>query len=222
MLEIRTRFKKKGPSRYISHLDMMQAMQRSFSRSGLPVRYTEGFNPHSYVSLLLPLPTGFESEYELMDFDLNEELTPGEIGERLNSALPPGVEIVEVFNPVKKPRDIGFAGYDITLDVCAARGPAVAMGVRSFINTDSPVVTAKKSKPPKPARDVNIKDYIASFSVDIGSEGLPVIRAVLRADEQSLSPVYIVQALRENGFGEVSGAKYSRTAIFDRNGVFFK
>ena len=47
--DYRLTFAKKGRARYISHLDLMRAMQRAIKRAGVPIWYTQGFNPHSYL-----------------------------------------------------------------------------------------------------------------------------------------------------------------------------
>lgn len=88
MYKTRIRFEKQGCASYISHLDLMRALQRSLTRAALPVRYTAGFNPHIYLSILAPLSTGYQSEYELADFDLTCDYLPADLTERLNAVLP--------------------------------------------------------------------------------------------------------------------------------------
>ena len=58
MVDVRLWFQKCGDARYISHLDLSRCMQRALKRSGLPIWYTEGFNPHAYVTFALPLSMG--------------------------------------------------------------------------------------------------------------------------------------------------------------------
>ncbi|MDR3206846.1 MAG: TIGR03936 family radical SAM-associated protein, partial [Oscillospiraceae bacterium] len=72
MLKARISFAKTGRARYISHLDLMRTLQRSFARAGLPLGYTEGFNPHPYLSVARPLPVGVAGLGELADFGLAE------------------------------------------------------------------------------------------------------------------------------------------------------
>ena len=48
-------FEKGAPLRYIGHLDLMRTFQRAFMRAGIKVKHTEGYNPHAYVSVALPL-----------------------------------------------------------------------------------------------------------------------------------------------------------------------
>ena len=68
MDKLRLRFEKAGKAIYISHLDLMRVVQRVFLRAGVPLRYSEGFNPHPLISICLPLSVGTESFCELMDF----------------------------------------------------------------------------------------------------------------------------------------------------------
>ena len=53
MITVRIRFEKTGEAAYISLLDLQRVFHRILKRSGLPVYYTQGFNPHIYLSLSL-------------------------------------------------------------------------------------------------------------------------------------------------------------------------
>ena len=48
-------FEKKERLRLIGHLDLMRAMQRALRRSDLPLRYSQGFNPHILLNFAAPL-----------------------------------------------------------------------------------------------------------------------------------------------------------------------
>ena len=61
MTTIRVWFTKTGEASYISLLDLQRVMQRALKRSGLPVWYTLGFNPHIYMTFAAPLSLGQES-----------------------------------------------------------------------------------------------------------------------------------------------------------------
>ena len=60
-------FEKGETLRYIGHLDLMRAMQRALRRSGLPIRYSNGFNPHIRLSFAAPLSVGVVGLRELME-----------------------------------------------------------------------------------------------------------------------------------------------------------
>lgn len=113
MYKVRIRFEKQGYASYISHLDLMRTLQRSLTRAGLPARYTAGFNPHIYLSILAPLSTGYQSEYELADFDLTCDYLPADLTERLNAALPQGLRALEA-GPAGRPvNQIAWHEYEI-------------------------------------------------------------------------------------------------------------
>ena len=100
----RIRFEKTGRAVWMSHLDLMRLMQRAFRRAGVVLHHSQGFTPHAYVSMLLPLSVGMESVCELMEYELDGELavTP----EALNAVLPEGVRVLEVYQSTRKAREL--------------------------------------------------------------------------------------------------------------------
>lgn len=87
-------FQKPYPLRHIGHLDLMRTMQRALRRSGLPVRYTQGFNPHIRLSFASPLSVGIAGEREIMDVPLESEVGEEAFMAELNRVMPGGMKIV--------------------------------------------------------------------------------------------------------------------------------
>ena len=79
MKPMRLFYEKTDTAKYISHLDINRCMQRAMKRAGIPLWFTEGFNPHAYLTFPLPLALGYESVYECVDFRLVEEMSEEEI-----------------------------------------------------------------------------------------------------------------------------------------------
>lgn len=111
-------FSKTGRAKYISHLDLSSTVIRAMKRTKLPIWQTEGFNPRTYVTFMLPLSLGQEGEHEAMDFRLTEDVPFDEVKERLNAALPPDIRVTEVTVPKDKNTDITAARWriDFTCD----------------------------------------------------------------------------------------------------------
>lgn len=111
-------FSKTGRAKYISHLDLSSTVIRAMKRTKLPIWQTEGFNPRTYVTFMLPLSLGQEGEHEAMDFRLTEDVPCDEVKERLNAALPPDIRVTEVTVPKDKNTDITAARWriDFTCD----------------------------------------------------------------------------------------------------------
>ena len=91
--KIRLRFSKKDTLRFIGHLDFMRVFMQTIRRSGLPIAYSQGFNPHQLVSFALPLPLGMESINDYVDITLSAELPGDEIAIRINNYAPQGLHI---------------------------------------------------------------------------------------------------------------------------------
>ena len=86
-------FEKGERLRHIGHLDIQRAMQRALRRSGLPVSYSQGFNPHILVTFASALSTGAAGTHELMDVTLDQEVEPGVFLSAMNEALPPDMQL---------------------------------------------------------------------------------------------------------------------------------
>ena len=78
---------------YISHLDLMRLFSRAFRRASLPIKITEGFNPHPKFSIKKALKLGVESDNEEASTTLTEEVNNEEFKQRLQRQLPQGLEI---------------------------------------------------------------------------------------------------------------------------------
>jgi radical SAM-linked protein len=85
-------FSKTGDARWLSHRQTMDLLERILRAAELPVRYTEGFNPHIRLSMGPALPVGHEGEAEVFDVNCTAPLRRQHL-ETLNSLLPEGMEI---------------------------------------------------------------------------------------------------------------------------------
>lgn len=79
--------------RFISHLDLMRLFMRAIRRAQLPVKITEGFNPHPKFSIKKALKLGLESDNEEANLLLREKISPEDFKERLQKQLPVGIKI---------------------------------------------------------------------------------------------------------------------------------
>ena len=81
----------------ISHLDVQRTLQRAFRRAGLPLLYSNGFNPHPQLSFATAAATGMSSDGEWFEVQLSEDITPEEFLRRANAALPDGMKVSNAF-----------------------------------------------------------------------------------------------------------------------------
>lgn len=92
---LRVVYEKLHDTRFISHLDLTNTINRALRRAQLPVAYTEGFSPRPRTAFGPPLPLFVEGARELSDIELIEEVPVGEVLERMNAVLPAGIRLLD-------------------------------------------------------------------------------------------------------------------------------
>jgi len=93
---LRLTFAKTDAMRFTGHLDLHHTWERTFRRAGLPLAYSQGFNPHPRLNLASALPLGFTSECEVIDVWLEQEMSPDQVKAALRPALPPGLLLLDI------------------------------------------------------------------------------------------------------------------------------
>ncbi|MBR5177758.1 MAG: TIGR03936 family radical SAM-associated protein [Lachnospiraceae bacterium] len=98
----RIRFAKYGVVKFIGHLDAMRYFQKAVRRSELPIKYSQGFNPHQLMVFAQPLGVGVTSDGEYMDIETEDAdftgapLNADRVAGILGGALTEGFEIVSI------------------------------------------------------------------------------------------------------------------------------
>ena len=92
----RLRITKKDLLRYFSHLDWQNTFHKVLARTGLNMVYSLGFNPTMKVSMGIALPLFAQSEGELVDIEIYDDISQEEIVNLINSKLPPGAKVISI------------------------------------------------------------------------------------------------------------------------------
>ncbi|HPE15850.1 MAG TPA: TIGR03936 family radical SAM-associated protein [Oscillospiraceae bacterium] len=209
-------FRKTGRAIYLSHLDLMRTFPRAFLRAGLAVKHTEGYNPHAFLSIALPLPLGQASDCELLDFQLLSPVPEAEVPFRLNAVLPEGLEVLRCCEAVRPVKEIRYVNYRLEmLYDCGAPSPEA---LSAFFERESLVVT-KKAKKTKSNRtgfaEADIRPLIRRISFEPAQGGL-LCHALVAAQNPSLNPEYVMKALSAYAPElRPDFVRYRRTALLD-------
>ncbi len=94
--KVRIRFRKAGDLRLISHHDLLRSFERMLRRAALPFHCTTGFNPKPRLVFALTLPLGVVGCDEVVELELDEELSLEELRQRLAQQAPAGLELLSV------------------------------------------------------------------------------------------------------------------------------
>lgn len=210
MNTIRLKFRKKGLSIYYSQLDLQRVMARALKKSGLPVWYSQGFNPHIYMTFTLPLSLGHESECESVDFRLNEEMQESDILKALEGTLPQGIELVSAAAPDYDARSIAFAKYEITL---YGTNKSILDALNGYEQLDKAIVTKVTKKGQK---DINLKELIRDIDVTAFEEKSVTFTAIYPAGVPlNINPQLLLDFLKETYGIEVIDALVIRKNLYD-------
>jgi len=190
----RVRYSKGLEVRFLSHLDIVRILVRALSVSGLPIAYTQGFNPHPKLSFGPPLAVGATGEAEFVDIELVRSIGEEEVASRLASALPDGVEILSMAPLASK---LSVSAQAAAAEYVLADIPGfeelAADEIRKRIEEARRTTSARFRRGEK-IRDVNPSEEILELGLIEG--GARAVRAVLAVGEKgAMRPVDVVRLL---------------------------
>ena len=214
--KLRLRFSKTGRAKYISHLDLMATMKRALLRSGIRLKYSQGFNPHPYMSVALPLSVGCSSICELIDIGVEHDLLPEGLAQMINAEMPEGLEILDVYAPLRKFGGIAWVEVKMTMHYIN-KPQNIAEKLSMRYQQDS-ILVQKKSK--SGISTINIAPYIRNlcYNEDINL----TMTARLSAQNPTVTPMNLLSALDGDYAGLAPDfAVFQRTEVYDAAmGVF--
>ena len=198
---VRLTMRKDGRMRFLGHLDYMHAFHRTVLRAGLPLRYSAGFNPKPKASFSEALPTGVESDAELIDLELTRPMTAREVVARLNDELPDGFRVLEgavVPRGVPSPSAcIRASHYRLDLP----DGTDLGESLETFLAAES--VVLKRAKGNRTV-EVDVRPWVVSLVLRDG-----VLEMVLRRG----SPILVAAHLLGLDFEQARELGMRKTAV---------
>ncbi len=170
-MRARIRFEKQGSLIYVGHLDLMRYFQKAVKRSGIEIRYSEGFNPHQIMSFAAPLGVGIESFGEYIDIDILKEISCEEAIQKLNENMVEGLKITSfkylndtdekcmscfcaASYKIEDRDNNSYYGFDIN------NSKTINSLIDNFMSSESIVIT-KETK--KATRELDLKPLIYDF-----------------------------------------------------------
>lgn len=180
-------FTKTGRARYISHLDLMRTFQRAFARANIPIKHTEGFNPHPFVSIALPLSVGYSSQCEILEFGLLEGTSHGEVPDRLTAAMPEGIAIHQCWPAERKLKELRYVNYIMTFEYPEGRPQETEPALAALLSRESLLVKKKSNKAKVGFTEVDIIPLVRSWRIECQRDAM-MADLVLSAQNPGLNP----------------------------------
>lgn len=155
----RVRFTKLARMKFLSHHDLMRLFQRIMRRADLPLRFSEGFNPRPLISFPVALAIGVESEDEVMQFELTSWISPRELQEKMNSAFPQGIEILDITEAKRRDK---FEVSEVIYEIDPKNSQDILEKIRSIVK--SPEIKIERDE----NKIVDVRPYILDISYSDG------------------------------------------------------
>lgn len=217
MKNIRIWFKKVDTAKYISHLDLSRCMARAIHKAKLPFWYTEGFNPHVFLTITMPISLGYSGLRESMDVKLVDEDMPySEIIDKLNAGLPLDIRAYEITEVFMKPGEVMFSSYDIRID--SDDPSALEAEFRSLLSQES-ILVDKKSK--KGMKEVDIKPDFADTVISTDDRGVMLQVMLPSSVYGGINPRLLFDAYRK-AYGKELFAEVTRTNCYNEKKQIFR
>ncbi len=190
------RYAKRGRMRFASHRDIARAVERGVRRAGLPVAHSAGFSPHPKISYSGGAPTGAASEAEYLEISLTEGLDPGAVRDRLDAALPDGIDVIEVVDLAVAPApQLEASEWKVVLPGVALAEATSAAEV--FLAAAEAVVERLTSNG---VRRLDTRAAVVSLALEratgVGDQECVILRMVVRHLTPAVRPEDILVALR--------------------------
>lgn len=216
MREVRLRFSKIGRLKYISHLDINRAMGRALKRAEIPLWYTEGFNPHPYMSFSLPLSLGVESLCESVDIRLIDNITNEEIKKRMNAVLPSDLKIIEVYDNFRDNSEIVYSDYVYKFQF--ADNEKALEKISALLSADE-IMALKKGKQGrrKVLKETNIKPFIDRYNISIRDDLIILNIRLLAGGDKNLNPSLLFDTIIRLIDMEFEWKSIARISLLDRD-----
>ena len=207
-------FEKGERIRHIGHLDIQRSVQRGLRRSGLPVAYSNGFNPHILITFASALSTGACGKREIMDVTMAEEVTPEEFLDKMNHAMPPEMRLSEARALDQKHpalmASLRAAKYDLLI-----RDPGQAAKLTGAIPSMMSKETIMAMRKTKTAlKECDIKPLI----YELKAEGQHILATLVLTEREACKPGMLMEALgREAGVENEIRMLITRTGLLGMN-----
>ena len=218
MDKIRILYTQTGRAVWMSHLDTMRTLQRAILRADVPIKYSEGFNPHAQLSILMPLSVGTASLCQIADIRLQRDVDLAAVPERLSRALPEGFQVQEAYENGAKPAELKWLRVEGAWEYDSRDAFSAAEDCRELFS--APVVVTRRTK--RGEGPFTVTEHIRSLDFS-AEEGIVRVTAVVSCAEPVVNPDLLTAAVIQNR-PELApdGGRFTRLALYKADGSPFR
>ncbi len=200
MVKVRIKFKRGEELRFLSHLDQQRLFQRAMRRSGMPLAFSQGYNPHPILAFGNAMSVGMISDEEYADIGIDmepEHFDSALYLERLNLAMPTGiiVESMTELEPGTKSltRMIQWADYDVSCrGLRVSDFSSLSDELGSFNELDEVQIEKRNKRGATVVK--NIRANFQNLTAELSGDAIVFSVRILTVDGSLLKPETVVEA----------------------------
>lgn len=198
-MKIRLKYSKTEEGRFLSHLDLLRTVQRIIRRAGLPLAYSEGFNPHPKISYGSALAVGVTSEGEYLDFELRQEIPLTEIVRKLTQVMPSALQILEARELVGQGSKeslmalINLARYQVELSLKEELSQEKAQEMVDDLMKKEEISVQREGK--KGLRVLDIRPGIYGLKAEVKGNTVVVLMDLQTGSNGNVRPEEVIETL---------------------------
>ena len=218
MDKLRLVYEQTGRAVWMSHLDTMRTLQRAIKRAAIPIRYSEGFNPHELISILLPLSVGTASLCQIADIRVREDVDSAALPAQLTDVMPEGIRVTDCYENAMKPAELKWMRVEGVWEYDAADTEAVAAKCRALFA--QPVEVLRKTK--RGEGLFTVTDHVREFTFTAG-DGTVTAAGIVSCADPVVNPELLTAAVRTHlPDCTPDGGRFCRMALYRADGTLYR
>ncbi len=208
---LRCKYERIGPSKFISHLEVLTALGRAARQSGLPLEFSKGFNPQPRISAGLPLPIGHASLAEYVDIRVTRPVAPDKLISLLNDYLMKGIRFVAARHLFRKSLSlcalVSEIDYSVIVSLERLAEAGHALGLRQLgeagfheeriehLLSQKSIMVSKVT--PKRTVELDLRQFVSALSMTGIESGKLFLKMALNVDRdgRTARPSMVLSAL---------------------------
>lgn len=200
---LRIQYRKNGMMKFLSHLDMVRLVERSMRRAEMPLKFSQGFNPHPKIAFAAPLSVGLTSDYEIVDIELTEAVDLEAFKGKFLAAFPAGIQMVRC-TLLEQSKSLMSMVSDCAYAVKVMGDPETlskfAKVSERLLDQDELIVVKKSKEKRKADKEIDIRPLIKEFAVlDQNAEEVVLRMKLASGSVGNLKPDTVVAQIAKLG-----------------------
>jgi len=207
-------FQKGDIVRHLGLLDLQRTMQRALRRSGLPIAYSKGFNPHMVMSFASALSSGIPGDAELLDVSLCGDVTEENCLEAMNRVLPPSLKASRIRLVDDRFPKVTAAMQQAQYRIILRGGETKEMieAVTAFL-AEEEIMALRKTKKSETMVNIRPMIHVLEAEYDANSDSAVLTARVSFVEAATLKPDLLVNSLAQYAGVEVPRCDIRRTHL---------